>query len=533
MIAEIVADRLRRAPIDRAMAWIADLCRHDRYQASLGINRAAEFVADTARSVGVENVTIQRFAADGRRAWWSFDAPRSWTPVEARLEVKGKGRDAFTVDHAATPFTIATYSAATPPGGVTLPLVVLTETAKADPDRGGIAVVDRETYAAPDLIARVTASGCRGFVTDGPAKPADRRDSPGRVELPPGCPLFAFSITSDQFRRVRTAALSAGAATARIQIDRTAPMPVVIGTLPGDLPGEIWLTGHLCHPRPGANDNASGVAGTLAVAALEASFPRAKRKTLRFVWGPEFLGAAALLHSLSARGIRPEAVINLDMIGEDQALCGCPFVLERSSGHMPDPLSPLAELIVAEVFAQTNDAPGRWIATPFQGFSDHAIFVSAAEGCPAVQFCHAPDPFNHSAADRPDKVSPLEMRRSIAAASALATMIASSEDVAANRPTADLRTIPGDARPIRRDRGPVNIRAIVAALSPGSRERLLALFREDRMNHAVLMSLALRVDGVRGPRQIVEESYAALERPVEEKIGMQMLDALIEAGWAE
>ena len=37
-------------------------------------------------------------------------------------------------------------------------------------------------------------------------------------------------------------------------------------TLPGTLPGEVLVTGHLCHPQPGANDNASGAAAVLETA---------------------------------------------------------------------------------------------------------------------------------------------------------------------------------------------------------------------------------------------------------------------------
>ena len=42
-------------------------------------------------------------------------------------------------------------------------------------------------------------------------------------------------------------------------------------------PDECLLTAHLCHPAPGANDNASGVAGALAVAGVLARRPLRRR----------------------------------------------------------------------------------------------------------------------------------------------------------------------------------------------------------------------------------------------------------------
>ena len=182
---------------------------------------------------------------------------------------------------------------------------------------------------------------------------------------------------------------------------------------------------------PGANDNASGVAAVLGcirvLAALSTARPAdACRATIRCLWGPEFLGTAATLHDCfrTTGGARPRAVINLDMVGENQTVCGGPFIVERPAGLAPSLLGPVAEAVVERVFAVTAEHPGRWAASPLLGFSDHALFADPRIGCPAVQFCHTPDRFNHSAADTIDKVCAVELRRTIAAASLLGDLLA-------------------------------------------------------------------------------------------------------------
>src|SRR5690349_10602145 len=118
MPGDVVAHFLRSAPIDDVMSHLAKVAELDRYQASRGIERAAELVADIARLIGLENVTVERFPADGTARWWSFRAPVSWTPTVARLEVRTGDRRVLELDHALQPFSVATYSAATPVGGV-------------------------------------------------------------------------------------------------------------------------------------------------------------------------------------------------------------------------------------------------------------------------------------------------------------------------------------------------------------------------------------------------------------------------------
>lgn len=577
MLSELVARYLRDVRIDDAMAHLARLTEHDRYQASLGIERGAELIASAADAIGLSDVTVERFPADGATRWWTFQAPRSWTPIAARLEIRAAGRCVVAVDHATQPFTIATYSA---------PARSIARVARLEEDLGGaVAVIAPADFARPELLAALAARGAIGFVTDAPC----RGEHPGRIELDAQTPLFGFSVTAAQRRAIE--ACSGAEAHVCVEIDRSARMPVATGVLPGRGAGEVWLTSHLCHPRPGANDNASGAAALLGVAAALVDRLRIAREldhSIRFVWGPEFLGVAALLHERFeqlGRGGRPIAVINLDMVGEDPVQCGVPLVVERTPDWCPSIITPLAEHVVEEAFAQTRVHAGTWRPGPFYGFSDHALFANFTDPSwrsPAVQLWHPGDPFNHSAADSLDKVSAIELQRAVVAGAALAEVLASDgaaplspvveawcdrearaaaavaaryeidhgawarrlvehvrEQGAAMRALVD--DGPAACRPHRPARGafagrwsgPFNYRGLLARLSAGDRDGVVALFVADKRNYAVLTHLAMLADGCGSRDEAIDRASLALRFPIEAAAADRLWSALLASGWLE
>jgi hypothetical protein len=580
----LVKAALERVPVIRVMDTLRQISEFDRYQASAGLAEAAGVVARAARAAGLSDTGVCEYPADGSVRWWSFRAPVAWTPRTARLTVTRPDRALLAVDHARAPFSVATYSA---PVHATLPLVALAGPGACPDVSGAVVVADRDSYLRGGFLAAMAAAGARGFVTDAPAR--DRGDGvlvPGRIELPPDTGLFAFSLTPEQLSGVAKAARQGGLATVTIDVDRSAAMPVVSAVIPGTTSEEVWLTAHLCHPRPGANDNASGAAALLGVAGVLAAMRRerdpvtgaawAPRHTIRFLWGPEFLCTAASLHDRR----RPVALINLDMVGEDQARCSSPFVVERPAETIPSPLAALAEAAVAEVFTGTSDEPGTWTAEPFLGFSDHALTADPAVGVPSVHFCHPRDRFNHSAADTVDKVAPGEIRRAVAAAAVLARLIADGgmESPAGDRENAEivvawcgretdaaragavaagawadglrahvtaLTAAVRDGAPAawprlgsdspvlyRHWEGPLNVRAMTADMPAARRSAVEALVARDKLVLSLLFNFGIRIDGRRTREEIVAHTSYSLRTPLDHTIARQLLDAMVESGWA-
>lgn len=404
-----------------AMADVAALCAHDRYQASAGIDAAADLVAERAVAAGLVDVAILRFPADGTRRWWTYHSPRGWTPHSAAVYLG----DRAVLRYPEQPYALAAYSAATPVGGTTVRLA-LWSTLDGQDLGGALLVVDRAEVPVPVAAAEARARGALGVVADPLGPRTDRAsEQVGRIELPPGSDLVGFSANPRQLALLIDAARAAVPARVVVRHTTVADMPVVTGLLPGaDDADELLLTAHLCHPRPSANDNASGVAALLGIArALRPGHGRG----VRFLWGPEFVGTAAYLHDMvhGGQASRPALALNVDMAGEDQRRCGGPLVIERAPDELPSFLSALVErcanLLPAAARSYSGAVPcdtWAWRSTPHLGASDHALLVAPPTRCPSVGIGHWPDRFNHTSADTLDMVDPEELRRTATIAGA-------------------------------------------------------------------------------------------------------------------
>jgi Peptidase family M28 len=420
--------------VEASLADIAELVKHDRYPASDGINQAAAYVADRAVAAGLTDVEVLQYPADGTTRWWTFQAPTGWTPRHASLALCRGAERRTVVEYPRQPHSLAAHSAGTAPDGATGPLLSASRQAPQDWPRGCIVLLDAPDLPWSTALAMAERRGVAGVVACTAARTGAGPDAVGRLELPPGTGLFAFSVTSAQLAELLAASRTGGWGLAVVRAERAPSMPVVTGLLPGRVVDELLVVAHLCHPAQSANDNASGVAAALGVGRLLAH--RRRRRGIRILWGPEFAGLAAYLATGLPKGAAhlPLAAINLDMAGEDQRRCGGPLIVERSPDHLPSFLNALVEGCVQALPQAGRSYAGTvpcdtwtWRATPFVGASDHALLADRSVGCPAVQFGHWPDRFNHSSADTLDKVDPEELRRVAGAAAGALAVLADAE----------------------------------------------------------------------------------------------------------
>src|SRR5205807_541987 len=152
---------------------------------------------------------------------------------------------------------------------------------------------------------------------------------------------------------------------------------IATATIPGtDLRDEeIVFSCHLDHPRPGANDNASGCATILEVARTLRKLIDEKRispprRTIRFVWPPEIEGTMALLNGRPELAARIKTAIHLDMVGggaETKTI----FHVTRGPASLPSFVYDVAAKIGAFVdeqssqYAMTGNA--RWPLVAAEG----------------------------------------------------------------------------------------------------------------------------------------------------------------------
>lgn len=184
---------------------------------------------------------------------------------------------------------------------------------------------------------------------------------------------------------------------------------------------EVMIIGHLCHPAPSANDNASGSGGMLEMArALKKMIDKGlispPRRTIRFLWVPEFYGTIPYIQSHLDRTRKTLAVINCDMIGEDLHLTGGTFNITCTPDSIPSYLNDvvvnftkLADSLQLRSMNGSNH-PFAYRVLPFSGGSDHVIFNDGALQVPAVMFGHG-DTFHHTSLDTLEKVDASELRR--------------------------------------------------------------------------------------------------------------------------
>lgn len=237
---------------------------------------------------------------------------------------------------------------------------------------------------------------------------------------------FGFVLSPHEGERLRRSIKGGSVAKVRAKVISRfwdGSLEVVSALLPGESDEEVVVVAHLCHPQWSANDNASGSATLLEVARtlhrLTLSGRLKKpRRTIRFLLVPELTGTYAYLAAHEERLPQMIAGLNLDMVGEDQELCGSTLVVERLPGSTPAFSGDLLERLLEAVAEDTSGYAGaggcppfRYGSTPFSGGSDHIILSDPTVGIPSPLLIQWPDRFYHTSLDSQDKVDPQMLAR--------------------------------------------------------------------------------------------------------------------------
>jgi len=197
---------------------------------------------------------------------------------------------------------------------------------------------------------------------------------------------------------------------------------------------EIAFTCHLDHPRPGANDNASGcvtileVARTLNKLITEGKIERPKR-SLRFIWSPEIEGTTALLNFRPGMADKIKCNIHMDMVGggpETKAI----FHVSRSPQSLPSFINEVGEAFGAFVNQASNAyAGGEEVRFPivsreggkealhavlgeFHMGSDFEVYNEGSFRIPSIYLHDWPDRYIHTNYDVAANIDPTKLKRS-------------------------------------------------------------------------------------------------------------------------
>lgn len=313
------------------------LTLNHRMRASKQFNRATEHVVAKLREYGLDDVEILEYAADGKTMFGTQKSRKVWDVRFAELwelaEVDGefiRARRHGNWD--AVPLTLAQDSLS---GEVTTTLVDI-GAGTSDSDYEGKDVRGKLvlTSSQPGSVVEqaVGELGAAGIISYAPNqrsawwKEDDRLVRWGHLSSFPVTSSFGFMISLGEARKLQQRLAAGEEISFHAKVDASHEdgkyrfaHAAIRGADQNVGEQEIILTCHLDHPRPGANDNASGcvaileTARTLSKLISDGILPRPAR-TIRFLWPAEIEGSLIYL-SQHEDTSRLKANIHMDMVG--------------------------------------------------------------------------------------------------------------------------------------------------------------------------------------------------------------------------
>lgn len=383
----------------RLVRYLAGITRYSRVQGTVGLLDAAKYVEDMLLQDAGESLEVEivKFGGTSVPDW--MGAPTGWALLDAEVRV---GSTVLKLSQ--HPTLVAAHSP--PSGGVVSGEAVVVDRRWWRPEsyanaKGKVVVSPGNPYVVYRLAVE---AGAAAVALYSPSAPPDAVPYKGlflsRSEAQ------SWTIPAVSIPRSLAEAIEGKVVEIRVDADvrRDPGFPIVHAWI-GDRsePGPAAVA-HLCHPTPGANDNASGSAAILEAAVAlskmidSGALPQPKR-TIRFVWVPEYTGLSVVLNG-HLKGLVTE-VVNFDMVG-----------VEEGGGNGP------IRVVAGSLSAQGAADASLWLASraaarasglreppvaPYESGSDHD--VAAAYGIPAAMMNGWPDVYYHTDLDDVYRIS--------------------------------------------------------------------------------------------------------------------------------
>src|SRR5210317_458230 len=287
-----------------------------RMRSGTQFDNASQHIFAMLKSYGLDEVKFLNYPADGETMFGTQKSRPVWDVRSAELweldNVNGKTRRARRLgDWESMPLSLAQDSLS---ADVTTALVDIgpgmTEADYRGKDvKGKLVLTDSQPEAVVERA--VGKFGAAGIISYAPNqrsawwKEDDRLVRWGHLDSFPKTRSFGFMVSLGEARRLQQRMAAGEEILLHARVDashRQGEYRFVTAAINGtDKAGEdIHFTCHLDHPRPGANDNASGcmaileTARTLSALINEGLLPRPSR-TLRFLWPAEIEGSIIYL----------------------------------------------------------------------------------------------------------------------------------------------------------------------------------------------------------------------------------------------
>ena len=432
----------------RAWDWVAKISQYNRVQASNGYHDSLEAIKEELIALGFDDIEYFKSPADGETTTWGYPASYQWEIETGELWIEEPEKIKLC-DFNDIPVSIITHSKSC---DITVEIVDIDigdkkEDYEKNDIEGKIILMCGPIYLNRPLIEKSKAIGViyypdlnrtrnnldrviyNGFFTT-----KERLNNA----------KFGFSISYNQAMHLKElmkkgsvkvhASINAEFMEGHFEVLSSS----IIGT---EFPEqEIVIIAHLCHPLPSANDNASGAAGLLELARAFKYLIKNKvidnpKRTLRFVWVPEFNGTVPWMKFYEDRIRNVLACINLDMIGEHPLKLGQPFEVNLAPRSTPSILNDITSTFVKKIADHPKGIaingtknPMSYRLRSYDGGSDHFLFIDSYFGIPSLMLGHN-DPNWHSNVDTVEYCDSTELKRVIAIALSISYVFSTFDKV--------------------------------------------------------------------------------------------------------
>ncbi|RKY84116.1 hypothetical protein DRQ09_09075, partial [candidate division KSB1 bacterium] len=419
---------------ERTLDLIREIAKYNRIDGSPGYHKSALLLKEKLEEIGLDKINIEEFISDGTNKYFSLRSRYGWDAKKGELWIVDPETGQQKVklaDFSEVNTSLANYS-----------ISVDTVTEVVDIGNG----LDDEDYQNKDIKGKIVLTSSPPYLIQekavgeyGAKGIISYWTDPNRTHLPT---LINWLDTNNNWTENRTfgfiLSFENGLKLKKLlQEKKKLKVHAVVNAdliysklenLTAIIPGtrypdeELLLIAHLCHYKPGANDNASGSASLFEIASTIKELVRKRiipppQRTIRFMWVPENYGTVAHLSAHPDFSKKTIACINMDMVGENLKKCDSIFRIFRTPDSIPTYLNDL-------VVNLTRYIDTRIIRSPTGGYyyfnyrvmpaiygSDHYWINDGGIGVPAVSLVHWPDNFYHTHQDTPDKCDPVELKR--------------------------------------------------------------------------------------------------------------------------
>lgn len=446
---DVLDDELSGESAKRNLEYISRL---HRMRGSEDYQKAVTFIQSQVQSYNLEKIEMLHIPADGKVMYGTQKSRPAWDVKFAELweleNKDGKWHQKTRIgDWQSVPLVLAQDSES---GEATAELVDIgtgteEESYQGKNIKGKLVLTSSQPESVVELaIAKYGAVGIVSYAQNQRTawyKENENLIRWGHLETFAKTKTFAFMVSLKQAREFQTRMNNGEHIMLHAKVEaekHTGTYDILTAVIEGsdlDLKNEeIALSCHLDHPRPGANDNASGsvtileVARTLKKAIDEGKLARPKR-TIRFVWSPEIEGTTVLLNFKPELATKIKANIHMDMVGggpETKAI----FHVSRSPKSLPSFVCDIGEELgrylneASDAFASGEKADHPFVANEggkealqavlgqFHMGSDFQVYSEGSFRIPSIYLHDWPDRYIHTNYDVAANIDPTKLKRS-------------------------------------------------------------------------------------------------------------------------